>query len=221
MTVITRVYEGHAIAYRQDGWFNATQAASKYGKRPIDWLRLDETVSYMAALERSMVKSGKVGSAHFGLVKTSRGGTSPGTWLHPKLAVAFARWLSVDFAVWCDEQIDGLIRERDDWRKLRHGCASTNKVVNEILMLTRAEQGKGTAPHHYMNEAKLVNHVISGEFKGLDRDSLSTSDLDLLAHIETRNAVLIGRGLAYDQRKAMLRQYAMDWRLSHTAVLEA
>lgn len=221
MTVITRVYEGHAIAYRQDGWFNATQAASKYGKRPIDWLRLDETVSYMAALERSMVKSSKVGSAHFGLVKTSRGGTSPGTWLHPKLAVAFARWLSVDFAVWCDEQIDDLIRGRDDWRKLRHESAATFKVMTSILAMTRADEGKETVGYHYSNEARLINSLLSGEFKGLNRDALSSSELALLAYLEERNAVLIGRGLAYDQRKTTLRQYAMDWRLSHTAALEA
>ncbi|MEF6041736.1 KilA-N domain-containing protein, partial [Escherichia coli] len=36
-----------------------------------------------------------------------RGG---GTWLHPKLAVRFARWLSVDFEIWCDEQIDAIIQ---------------------------------------------------------------------------------------------------------------
>ncbi len=25
--------------------------------------------------------------------------------MHPKLAIRFAQWLDVDFAVWCDEQI--------------------------------------------------------------------------------------------------------------------
>jgi hypothetical protein len=46
-----------------------------------------------------------------GLVVTKRGSAANGggTWLHPKLAVAFARWLSPEFAVWCDLQIDALI----------------------------------------------------------------------------------------------------------------
>lgn len=30
--------------------------------------------------------------------------------MHPKLAVRFARWLDIDFEIWCDEQIDVLIR---------------------------------------------------------------------------------------------------------------
>ena len=32
-----------------------------------------------------------------------------GTWLHPKLAIHFARWLDPKFAVWCDEQIEHII----------------------------------------------------------------------------------------------------------------
>lgn len=32
-----------------------------------------------------------------------------GTWLHPKLAIHFARWLDPKFAVWCDEQIEALL----------------------------------------------------------------------------------------------------------------
>ena len=40
----------------------------------------------------------------------SRRGHAGGTWAHPKLAVFFARWLDVRFAVWCDSVIDELIR---------------------------------------------------------------------------------------------------------------
>lgn len=101
-----------------------------------------------------------------------------------------------------------------DWRKLRHEAASTYKVMGAILQMTRADDGKPTAPHHFSNEARLVNFTVSGEFKSLDRDALSAADLALLAHLEERNAVLIGRGIAYDQRKTMLTQYAMDWRVA-------
>lgn len=212
MAVVTRIYEGHAIAYRDDGWFNATQAAAKYGKEPAQWARLPATVEYIDALRR---KYGEI------TYLQTRRGKDGGTWMHPKLGVLFARWLSVDFAVWCDEQVDEILRGKDEWRISRNGCASSNKVVNEMLTLIRSEKGKATEPHHYMNEAKLVNHVISGEFKGLDRNSLSRADLDLLAHIEMRNAVLIGRDIPYDQRKSMLRQYAMDWRIAHTPALES
>ena len=43
------------------------------------------------------------------LVIVKHGGNNRGTWLHPKLAIHFARWLDPKFAVWCDEQIEQLL----------------------------------------------------------------------------------------------------------------
>lgn len=210
MQLVTKDYQGHAIAYQDDGWFNATQAAAKWGKVPAEWLRLPSTVEYLAALKRHQSDMGKTHITKKGNSKNFQ----QGTWLHPKLAVPFARWLDVDFAVWCDAQIDTLIRGKDDWRKLRHQSASSFKVANDILKMVRADKDKETEDKHYMCEAKLVNWVITGEFKGVDRETLSAGQLDLLAHLQERNAVLIGRGLEYQQRKNMLKSYAMDWKMA-------
>jgi hypothetical protein len=96
-------YEGEGYSFREDGWFNATEAAKRYGKEPAQWLRLPETAAYMAALER---RYGKITYVKTSRARLDRGG---GTWLHPKLAVAFARWLDIDFSVWCDEQIERIL----------------------------------------------------------------------------------------------------------------
>lgn len=210
MNLLTRDYQGCAITYQDDGWFNATTAAAKWGKSPHDWLRLPATAEYLAALQ---IKYGKNPQ-----LKTKRG-ASGGTWLHPRLAVHFARWLDVNFAIWCDEQIDQILRGKDDWRKLRHQSASTFKVANDILKLVREANGKATESHHYSNEARLVNWALTGEFKGVDRDALPADQLDLLAYLQERNAVLIGRDVSYDQRKPLLKQYAMDWRYARVAHL--
>jgi len=106
--VIPFRYKDQAVHFQADGWINATEAARHFGKRPIDWLRQDETQAYIAAMAEALGMS-KVSQAHFGLVRTSRGGKAPGTWLHPKLAVRFAQWLDVRFAVWCDLQLDALL----------------------------------------------------------------------------------------------------------------
>lgn len=97
-------YQGAAITFQDDGWFCATTAAERYRKNVHEWARLPETRRYLAALER---KYGKIP-----YLKTKRGSpdNGGGTWLHPKLAVKFARWLDVDFEVWCDEQIDRILR---------------------------------------------------------------------------------------------------------------
>jgi KilA-N domain len=214
--VVLASYQDQQIAFTEDGWFNATQAAAKYGKAPAEWLRLPSTQEYLEALKRHNPSMGKSHRSKAG--PTANGG---GTWLHPKLAVQFARWLDVDFAVWCDDQIDGLLRGKQDWRKLRHEAASSFKVMQQILQMSRADEGKACAPHHYSNEARLVNYALTGAFKGLDRDALSTDDLNLLARLEERNTILIGRGLPYDKRKILLEQFAFDARMARMGLLQA
>jgi hypothetical protein len=230
-------FQGNEISFTGDGWFNATQAAAKREKDPVAWLRQRDTAEYVAALANCL--NGKGGFLtefnkirdlsgtsttsrtkllrlvkETGLVKTKSGSieNGGGTWLHPKLAVAFSRWLDVDFGVWCDLQIDNILRGNLDKKKLRHETASSFKVMSSVLQLVREEQGKVTASHHYVNEARLINYAASGKFEKVDRDSLTTAELNQLAKLEEKNAVLLGRGVDYESRKKILEQYAIDIR---------
>jgi len=109
--IIVAEYEGKGYSFREDGWFNATDAAKSRGKDAHEWTRSNEADVYISALGR---KYGK-----FPYLETRRG-RHGGTWLHPKLATVFARWLNIDFALWCDEQIEKILRgeslEGDDDR---------------------------------------------------------------------------------------------------------
>jgi len=201
---IVKQYEGAEITFNEDGWFSATIVAEKFGRDPHEFLRLDSTKEYVEALKR---KYGEI--PYF---KTKRGAAG-GTWLHPKLGVKFARWCDTDFEVWADDQIDAILRGTIDVKRVRHEAAATYKIVSATLQLTRADAGKTTASHHYSNEARLINWVITGEFKSVNRDELSYNELDFLAKIEARDVVLIARGYSYDQRKAALLAYADDLRM--------
>lgn len=44
------------------------------------------------------------------VVKTGAPNAGGGSWFHPKLVVAFARWLHPRFAVWCDMQVEEILR---------------------------------------------------------------------------------------------------------------
>lgn len=206
--IIHLAYAGNQFDFRNDGWFNATLAAAKYGKRPVDWTRLEETQAYLAAIADAFGISEPAS-----LIKARR---NSGTWLHPKLAVRFAQWLDLRFAVWCDMQIDGILRgthQYHDRQRLRHEAASTYKVMTSVLQMRRQAQGKTTARKHFMCEANLVNWALAGKFEGLDRDALSAEDLGLLAKLEEQNAVMIGCGMEYDDRKPALKQFAANWRM--------
>ncbi len=234
-------FDGQVMQFNNAGWFNATAAANQFGKEPHDWLTQIDTITYINALSKAIdgkslpvreineinnlpSSSSRRRSKTLSLAKSSgyvktKSGQSDiggGTWLHPKLAVSFARWCSVDFAIWCDEQIDAIIhgeRESIDWGMMRHASKSSNKVANEILMMVRQEQGKETKHFHYANEAKLVNFALTGKFEPVDRNSLSAQDLDLLASLENRNSVLIGRDVDRETRKEILCQMVSAARL--------
>lgn len=52
-----------------------------------------------------------VGIPTTGLVVIIQGGepSLQGTWIHPKLAIELGRWISVEFAIWCDTHIQTLM----------------------------------------------------------------------------------------------------------------
>ncbi|GAB3040567.1 hypothetical protein GCM10027155_00500 [Acinetobacter apis] len=202
--LIISQYHGVDCQFNEDGWFNATLVASRYNKQVHEWVRLPETQKYLEALER---KYGKIP-----YLKTRRGNNG-GTWLHPKLAVRFAQWLDIDFAIWCDEQIDQLLRGKHpvlDKKRLRHQTASTFKVLTAVLKNTLEQQGKEVKRYHFMNEARLINWALNGEFKGLDRDSLSYEDLDLLASLEVQDLILIASKCTYEERKTALQEHTQQ-----------
>lgn len=98
--IVEEVYEGQVIPFqRTDAFVNATAMCKAFGRLPYDFLRLPETRRYQDALAK------RLNALRENLVVTVNGGTSPGTWLHPNLAMECARWLSPDFSIWCNETI--------------------------------------------------------------------------------------------------------------------
>lgn len=79
-----------------------TAAAKAFGKETKEFLRLPSVTDYIETMEN-------VGFSHLFEKQVGRNG---GTWAHPKLAVFFARWLDVKFAVWCDMVIDDILNKK-------------------------------------------------------------------------------------------------------------
>ena len=98
-----------AVSFREDGYLNATQIAAHFGKLPKDYLKTEQNQQYISALAESLSERTKILTDENQLVIVKKGNSknfTQGTWLHPKLAIHFARWLDPKFAVWCDEQIE-------------------------------------------------------------------------------------------------------------------
>lgn len=112
--VIPFSYQGHQVRFDHSGWLHATKIAERFGKRLDRWLENADTLEYIRALDEALTgcESKILHTRNSGYVRSSRARVDRGggTWLHPKLAVAFARWCDAKFSVWCDLRIDALLR---------------------------------------------------------------------------------------------------------------
>jgi hypothetical protein len=94
-----REWNSCAIQRRQaDGFVNATAMCRAGGKRWNHYASNARTFEYLQAL------SGSAGIPADLLVTSIATGPNHlrGTWIHPRLAVDLARWISPSFAVWMD-----------------------------------------------------------------------------------------------------------------------
>lgn len=173
--------------------------------QPAMFLRLDMTQALAAEIENSAdVQSSRA--------VVSKGGRNGGTFVAKELVYAYAMWISPAFNLKVIRAYDAMVNGQINWHRMRHEAASSCKVMHAVLQGVREKAGKPTAAHHYINEARLVNWALAGEFVGINRDTLTGDDLDLLAKLEERNAVLIGMAMPYADRKSELSTYAAELR---------
>lgn len=185
-------YNGTPIDFYEDGWFNATKAAESYGKRVSNWTRLKETQEYIEALMEDLNLSDVRG-----LIKTKSGKYSGGTWFHPDLAVPFARWLNVKFAIWCDRQIKALINgthpsqqtehKQLDWQQTRNQGKLNRRSATDAYQhfIEYAEaQGSKNAQHYYVLFTNMVYAELGVPKERNIRDNLGARELIRIAAAE-------------------------------------
>ena len=113
-------YNGNNVSFRKNTdqvFINATDMARPFGKRPTDYLQNQQTVDFINEL--SKVRNSTLAD----LVKVTKGGNNPGTWMHEDVAIEFARWLNPAFAIWCNDRIKEL---------MKFGMTATNQTLENL-----------------------------------------------------------------------------------------
>jgi len=141
MEIITKVFNDKNIYFNIKSennklYLNATKTAKQFNKRLDNWKNSKEVIEYMEIISRSLNLRER------DLMIVIQGGNdknAQGTWLHKKLVVLFARWLSPEFAVWCDTQIKEIlktgsykIQPKDDISELENSLKVT-KIASQFL----------------------------------------------------------------------------------------
>ena len=186
------------VSFRDDGYLNATMIASHFGKLPKDYLKSEQTQQYISALAEKLSVRRKILTKENQVVIVKRGGIEHGTWLHPKLAVHFARWLDPKFAVWCDEQIEQILS----------GSLTPRKALPSGLTYEQQEQVKalhrilvGAVPREH--QAKLAITLwssIKSKFKVGYKDVPPEQFLEVLSLM---SRVAVEKGVQYSEAETV------------------
>jgi len=196
-----------SLLLKSDGlFFNATDMAKPFNKRPNDFLNTSENGNYIDALITLY------GGNKDTYVYTKAGKKYGGTWLHKHLALQFARWLSPILAVKLDKWTFERIEREHDWQRKRL------ESKTGFLPLTNAIQNahEPVHHHHFSNECNLINRIVLGvdakAFKkkhDVDnvRDALDALQISQISQLQIINTGLIAIGMVYNDRKQQLTAF--------------
>jgi hypothetical protein len=188
-------------------WFNATDIAKRFDKRPVDWLKTEPAKEY---IQEVLSESGSDSNHFENLVRITKGGKYQGTWLHKELAFEFAGWCSAAFRrklhKWAEQRLAEEHQRRQHRLELRTG----------FLPLTNAIQATHDTEefYHYSTEANMINRLVTGmdakKFKEVHgvknvRDALSAEQAQEMNKLQRQNTSLIELGFSYDERKRLLQ----------------
>jgi hypothetical protein len=109
LKILSKNFQNSEIFFsfeNEDIYIYATPIAKHFGKPLANWLRNKETKEYVETF--SKIK--KIDAEQLIIVKQGGNAKEQGTWIHKRLIINFARWLSPEFAIWCDETIEEILR---------------------------------------------------------------------------------------------------------------
>lgn len=121
------VYKGEIIAERGDmlSLTNMWKAEDgKSGRAPSDWLSLPSTKEFVASVEAAH-------NAGFSGIITKRG-KNGGTFAHWQIGLAYAKYLSPEFHMWCNQ----VVRERMEGQ-----AKSVATLPPDVMELIRRDDG--------------------------------------------------------------------------------
>lgn len=105
-------YQNNPISFDfEDGhrMINAVQMAKPFGKKPAHFLRLSQTQEFIKVLTGQVSGIANSQSQKNKIIRIQNGGKHQGTWMHEKLALKFAAWLSPEFELWVYDRVQELL----------------------------------------------------------------------------------------------------------------
>jgi len=187
-----------------DGYFNATKLVDFWNNNNLEKKQLAQYKLLRSTDEyiQQLIKEGIEKPMIAGRGK----GELSGTWMHPKLFIDLAMWVSVEFkSKVIDYVIDGLINSRHN----------SGDYYNEMTaaLVDNHVRNVGTSPkfYHFINEANSIK-MIAGVEK--ERNELTEKELDLITLLQKANTTMLnndwGKQRRFDQLKFIAESFNLE-----------
>jgi len=177
------------IQRTSDSYFNATKLIEVWNNTNLqnkmlgNYMKNESTKEYVDQLKKEGIECPII---------TGRGNSiNSGTWVHPKVFIDLAMWVSVEFkSKVIDYVIDGLI-------KSRHDSGNYYKEMTAAILETYVDYYKcKPSPKIYIDEANLVKSLVVVK----DRNEMSEQELKQLTYLQKVNTNLIKKRIGKDSR---------------------
>jgi hypothetical protein len=188
------------IQRTKDGYFNATILLDDWNKK--NGIQIKQMARYK---KNASVKSFVEQLQREGIADpyVSSRGKHGGTWMHPKLMIDFAMWVSVEFkSIIIDYILDGLITSR-------HEAGDYYRQMSAAILKAHLNFfGTKPNPGLYISEAKRIKKLLGVEHK--DRNLMTEKELNSVTQLQKLNSMLLMRGVGKDAR---IRQLTLQTEL--------
>jgi len=158
-----KLLDGSAILIpmREDGMINATMLCKAHGKKLLtNYTRNKETKEYLEELSSYM----RIRITQLIEVEVCKGNTSKfqqGTWVHRKVAIHLAQWLSPNFAVQVSNWLDELfITGKVELGQEKSNKELENKFQEQIKLLTQEKQQAIKEKEEVIQEKQTITRQL-------------------------------------------------------------
>lgn len=182
----------------KDGFFNANvlleEWNSKTNKKPLqmgNYKKNQSTNDFIKQLQKEGIDKPYIsGRGKFG-----------GTWMHPKLFIDFAMWVSIEFkSIVIDYVLDGLI-------KSRHEAGDYYNEMCAVILETHIDYYKTKpSPLVYSTEANRIKKLLNLTNK--ERNLMTEKELSNITLMQKQNSILLKKKVGKDARIKQLASLA-------------
>lgn len=221
--LIVREYLGNGIEFKLINGKVYANALSMTDSVKLDnWKRSPNTKRYTEVLENNR----SVDSTEWIISKKGGSVEEQGTWIHEKLILSLARYISVEFELWCDEQIEILLKERKQVKSIlsKLECVEFNGNIDNIVYSKNEKPitNSRVIAEYTRKEHKNIIRDIREEIDKLNNISsnLSQSKLNLIINdfVKTEYLDSYGRSqIEYELGEMATMQIMLKYSTEHRA----